>query len=261
MDLLWTLRNPRMSVVYYLSSLLVNVAEVVGLLLLAERFQGIGAWSRGHVLFLLGYALTVAGLLGATFDYNTLEVSRRLGRGQLDHTLLQPRPLWTALLSEGCAPFSGSAALLPGLCLLAWSADALRLALSPAWLAALAANLAGSCGVILATCYLWGSLAFWQPVAAEEISASSRSLLHQLKAFPLDGLAPAARAGLLTALPVGFVAWYPCRVLLGLGSGHLWLTPAAASLLLLLSNRLFAKGLHHYLEVGSQRYTPFGHRR
>ena len=46
------------------------------------------------------------------FGYNVLTISRRLGRGQLDHTLVQPQPIWLSLLTEGFMPFSGSPVLL-----------------------------------------------------------------------------------------------------------------------------------------------------
>ena len=63
------------------------------------------------MLFLLGYALLVRGVIDTFFNYNVAFISRRIGRGQLDHMLVQPQPLWMALLTEGFAPFSGSGML------------------------------------------------------------------------------------------------------------------------------------------------------
>jgi ABC-2 type transport system permease protein len=115
----------------------------------------------------------------------------------------------------------------------------------------------------LAFSFLWGSLAFWAPRAAEEISSSATSLITNLKSFPLDGLGPLLLSGLLTIIPVGFVAWYPCRALLGIDSTPYagWITPLAALVLGMLTLLIFRKGLHSYEHTGSQRYTSFGHRR
>jgi ABC-2 type transport system permease protein len=211
---------------------------------------------------MLGYATLVSGLLNMFFGYNVLTISRRLGRGQLDHTLIQPQPLWMSILTEGFMPFSSSAVVMPGIGLLVWAASELELAVTPGWLALLALNLVASSAVVLAFSFLWGSLAFWAPRAAEEISSSSITLLYQLKAFPLDGLGPLLLGGLVTVLPVGFVAWYPSRALLGLdrSAPAAWVTPLAALVLSTLTTWIFRKGLRYYGRTGSQRYSGFGHR-
>lgn len=263
LDLFFVTRSFRTFVIWYLSDIIISVSAVSGMLLLAERFAGIGIWSKTQVLFLLGYAATVGGIVEIFFGFNIAFISRRLGRGQFDHTLIQPQPVWMALLTEGFTPFAGSATVAPGIALLAWAILHLHRALSPGWLAMLLLSLAASAAVALSFQYALGSLAFWSPRAAEEINSSSANLVHQLKTFPLDGLGPALMGGLLSVLPVGFVAWAPCRYLLGLTPGF-WAgisTLLAALLLGALAALLFAKGMRHYGRTGSQRYSSFGHRR
>ena len=156
-----------------------------------RRHRRVGA---AQVVFMLGYATIVSGLINMFFGYNVLYISRRLGRGQLDHTLIQPQPIWMSLLTEGFMPFSGSPMLLPGV-------GAAGLGGEPA-IAGDHAGLAGAAGaqpaassaVVLAFSFLWGSLAFWAPRAAEEINSSS-SGCYQLKPFPLDGLGRCCWAG------------------------------------------------------------------
>src|SRR5260370_29779438 len=150
-----------------------------------------------------------------------------------------------ALLTEGFAPFSGAAILAPGLGLMLWAIVRLPLAVSPGWLALLALNMAASAVIIVAYLFLWGSLAFWAPRSAEEISSSAVQLFDQLMSFPLDGLGAGALAGLLTVVPVGFVAWYPCRALLGPYGGR-WdqfVTPLAAALVAAPAAGAFLGGL------------------
>jgi ABC-2 type transport system permease protein len=262
LDFTFLMSDLKLALTWYISDGVVNLASVTATLLLADRFAGIGAWSRYQVVFMLGYATIVSGLMNMLFGYNVLMISRRLGRGQLDHTLIQPQPIWLSLLTEGFMPFSGSPMLLPGIGLLLWSASKLSLAITPGWLALLALNLAASSVVVLAFCFLWGSLAFWAPRAAEEISSSSLRLLYQLKAFPLDGLGHILLSGMLTVLPVGFVAWYPCRALLGLDPSDWarWITPLAAVIFAIATSWIFMKGMRYYGSTGSQRYSSLGHR-
>ena len=117
--------------------------------------------------------------------------------------------------------------------------------------------------VVLAFTFAWGSMAFWAPHAAEEINSSTLGLLYQLTPFPLDRLAPALTGGLMTLLPVGLVAWYPCRSLVGLGhpTGGTGVTCLAAALLGAAALAIFRLGLRQYGRTGSQRYLSFGHRR
>ena len=127
------------------------------------------------ILFMLGYALLVRGLIDILFAYNVGFISRRIGRGQLDHMLIQPQPIWMALLTEGFTPFSGSGMLLPGLglLLLGRARPAGRCAHArPGW-RCWCSTWSASAAVVLAFNYCWGSLAFWAPRAAEEINSST----------------------------------------------------------------------------------------
>src|SRR5262245_56329604 len=100
MDLLWVTRDLKMFLIWYTSDMVFSVASITGMLLLAERFSGIGDWNQAQIVFMLGYAAVAAGLVEVFFGYNVCMISRRLGRGQLDHTLIQPQPLWLSLLTE-----------------------------------------------------------------------------------------------------------------------------------------------------------------
>ena len=263
MDLVWISRDFRSAIFFYVAELIQKIAAVSGVILLAERFAGLGQWSKPQVIFMLGYTMLGIGLLDTFFNYNVSYVSRRIGRGQFDHTLIQPRPLWVILVTEGFTPFTGSVVFLPGAALVLWSVGRLELNIGPLWIAQFGVNLLASAAITLAFSSLWGCLAFWAPRAAEEISMSALQLIDQLRPFPLDGLAPVLVGGLLTAVPAGFVGWFPARALLGLDQapGAHWATPAAALMFGAIAAWTFAKGLKQYGRTGSQRYSSFGHRR
>lgn len=263
MDFTWMTRNLSFFLTYFLSDLTLGLATITATFLLAARFDGIGPWTTHQIIFMLGYATIVHGTMDTFFNYNVAFISRRIGRGQLDHVLVQPRPIWLTFLTEGFAPLSGGGTTVVGIALTIWAASKLSLAISPAWLAAALANFVASCAIVLAFSFLWGSLAFWAQRAAEEISTSAMNMMSQLTPFPLDGLGPGWLGGMLTVLPAGFVAWFPCRALLGIDRSPyaVGITPLAAFVLAALTLALFQRGMKHYGRIGSQRYLSFGHRR
>jgi ABC-2 type transport system permease protein len=263
MDLLWVGHDVRVALAWFTTDAVVNLAGAGAVFLLAERFAGIGSWSREQIVFMLGYAIVANGWPALLMGYNLLHISRRIGRGQVDHLLVQPQPLWQAFLTEGFMPLSGGLILLPGLALMVWAGRALGLAVTPGWLARLGLNLLASGTVLIAFSFLWGSLAFWAPRAAEEISSSAVDLISDLKSFPLHSATPLLAGVLLSVFPAGLVAWLPARHLLGHAPG-LWdglATPAAALLLAGLAAGAFRLGLREYARTGSQRYSDLGHRR
>ena len=263
LDYLFATRSLRLFALNYISDGVLAVASVSSTLLLTARFDGIGPWQPPQILFMLGYAMTVTGVLASLFGYNILYIGRRLGRGQLDHTLIQPQPIWMALLTEGFNPFEGSISLLTGIAMLGWGLNQLQFSVTLGWLVALLISLLASALIMLAFNVLWGSLAFWAPRGAEEINSPLIEMFAQMKGYPLDGLGPLMLGGLLVGLPIGFVAWLPCRALLGLSTSPIELlaTPLAALLFGVLAVLVFRRGLRHYMNVGSRRYFDMGHRR
>ena len=263
LDLQWMLRDLASFAGYVFSDVMGVVATISAMILLAERFDGLGPWSRPHLWFLLGYALMVHGAIDTVFGYNVAFISRRIGRGQLDHVLVQPQPLWLTLLTEGFSPAAGLPVFFTGLGLFVWGLVVSGVALSVGWAALWALNFVASCAVLLAFSYAIGSIAFWAPRSAEEINSSSWRLMAQLRTFPLDGVGKGLLVGLMTVVPAGFVAWLPARALLGLDPSPLapWLTPIASLLLATIALLIFRTGLTHYHHTGSQRYLSYGHRR
>lgn len=263
MDFIWVVRDFRNFVTYYLCEIVLGAASVATTLLLAERFGGFGGWSRDQVLFMLGYAATASGVLETIFAFNVRFISRVIGRGQVDHWLVQPLRLPVAILAQGFAPFTGSAQTLPGLVLLVWAVPRAGVAVTPGWLALFAVNMAASTLIWMSYSFVWGSLAFWAPRAAEEVSSSAGRAVAQLQVFPLDGVPGPLVAGLVTSVPAGLIAWYPSRALLGLDPSPMaaFGTPLAALAAVTVAWWIFTRGLSHYARVGSSRYLSFGFRR
>lgn len=267
LDLLVLLASSTQALVWAVTDLLAYSGGVVAVLLLAERFDGIAGWTQPQLTFMLGYATTVGGLQAVFFSYNVSSVSRRIGRGQLDHTLLQPRPILLTFLTEGFSPFGALPIVVPGLGLIfagavAATGDMTEHAADTLMFAAkLAVCLVGSVLIVMSTNFAIGSAAFWSPRGAEEISMRAQRLMT-LTEFPLDPVPTPVRTVLLSILPAGFVTWFPAGALLGRRGPLAWTaTPLVAIATIAVATIIFRKGLRHYERTGSQRYTDFGHRR
>src|SRR5205823_14896628 len=97
MDVVFILRGFKQALIYVISDFVIGVSAVTATFLLAESFDGIGVWTKGQILFMLGYALLARGAIEMCFTFNVDWISRRIGRGQLDHNLIQPIPLWMGI--------------------------------------------------------------------------------------------------------------------------------------------------------------------
>lgn len=264
LDLTWFLRDTKYCLLCILADLISSASAIAGVWLLAQRFGSIGGMSADQVLFMLGYAALVDGVIGMFFGMNNIAwISRLIGRGQLDHRLLQPVPLWMQFLTEGFIPVSGSSTLLAGLAVTGWAAQRLALPIGAIWLVSLAAAVGCSVAVVLSYSWIAGSLAFYAPVAGEEISTSAMGLFSSLQSFPLGGLSLTAQCLLTTLVPVGLAAWFPANLLLRQAPGRLptVLFALITITLTVLATTLFRKGMRHYAQRGSVRYHDRGHRR
>jgi ABC-2 type transport system permease protein len=150
-----------------------------------------------------------------------------------------------------------------GIAILLWPAEAVHVTPDAVWWITFMVNLVASFVAVLGAMFAWSSLAFWAPVAAEEVATNVHEAVSSLGVFPLEGLGTALTAGLVGAVPAGLVAWLPVRALLGVGTMPTpwWATPAVAVALAMIGATIFRVGLGRYRQVGSSRYTDFGHRR
>jgi ABC-2 type transport system permease protein len=256
------LRTREQAVIHTATDFVWHSGALLAPVLVAARFGHVAGWPTAAVVFMLAYGAAVASVLDALGD-TTFYLSRRIGRGQLDHYLVQPQPLWRAVLTDGFTPFDFWPVLALGLGLMAWSAARLHVVASPGWVALLAVNLVASIAVQTAFLYAWGALAFWAPRGAEDVSSAASNLLGQV-VFPLDAVPRPLRVALVTVVPSGLLSWLPARALLGIGGAaaiDAWITPLAAVVLGVAAALIFRRGLRTYLKTGSRRYSDDGHRR
>ncbi|MEY8356964.1 ABC-2 family transporter protein [Lachnospiraceae bacterium 54-53] len=269
MDLLWFLRDTRYFLLQLVSDVVCAGCTIAGVYLLSVSFQNLSGMNRDEILFMMGYSVVIDGIIMLFFlGNNTSMVSRIIGRGQLDHILIQPVPLWAELLAQGFSPFSGSPMLLFGAALTWHGAEKASVFVTPVWIALFLLYAACSSLIVLSFQYLLSCTAFYAPAAAEEISMVGRDLFSTLKTYPLGNMNAGAKGIFLTAIPIGLVAWFPSHLLLqagreGLSSLDLisvLYLPGASAVFLTAAILFFKKGMKYYARFGSPRYTGFGHR-
>ena len=263
MDLHWLMQDKATVLLVVITETLSNLSGMAGVLLLAVRFGGVGGLTADEILFMLGFFELADGLGWMLFgNYNVIHISRRIGRGQVDHMLIQPRPLWMQLLTEGFMPFSGCHGVFIGIALTSVAIARLDMTLSPIWFLLLIYYLVIHIVLRLSQSFLYGSAAFYKPVACEVISSMILDMNSQLGRFPLFGLPGWLGTLLHTVLPIGLLAYFPALALLkDLGKPTELAFPfVVASLFLTVALICFKKGLSHYAKYSCNRYKEMGHR-
>jgi len=263
MDLIWLLRDTKYAIAAISADIVANISMIAGIFLIAARFGGIGGMSADEVLFMMAYSTMVTGIFNLFGSGNSIFISRIIGRGQLDHMFIQPLPFGLQLATSGFSPFTGGGNFIVGAALMAFAAGRLDLRVTAGWAAALFAYLLTTMVIIVARSYLVSSLAFYAPVAAEEISSTAINGTWLLSTFPLGGMPLFVQIPLLTVMPEGLMAWFPAMSLLGRPPLHLtaYYPMVFALLLALLAGYVFNKGMRYYVKKGSNRYVPYGFRR
>ena len=264
MDLMWFLRDTKYCLLQIVTDFVSTGAAMAGVFVLARRFGNIGGMTQDQLLFMLGYAMLGDGIFSLFFiGYNAGQISRTIGRGQLDHSMIQPVPLWMQLVTGGFSPVSGSGILLCGTGLTVYAVSLLGTAITFGWVLLLVLSLLASVAIFLACVFLISCIAFWAPVAAEESASLVHGMFGSLKRYPLGGMGIGWQAVFCSLVPVGLAGWFPSLWLMDGGTPAPFfplLTFVVASILGFLAVGLFRKGMKHYATCGSPRYSGFGHR-
>lgn len=262
MDFNWFTQDTFICGLCIFSDIIANIAGLSGIFLLSVRFSGVGGMTADEVLFMLGFYTLADGLTFMFAGFNIGAISRRIGRGQLDHMLIQPNPLWMELMTEGFVPVSGNAGFFCGLVITVIAVVRIGMQVTLPWLALLVLCVLLHAGVVMGFNFLLGSLAFYHPAACEEISSLSNSFFWAVGKYPLSGLPQWAIGIFITVLPVGLMAWLPSLLLLGKAQAWygLALPLGVVAVILFLARSAFQKGMKYYVKHGCNRYRDMGHR-
>ncbi len=269
MDLLWFLRDTRYFFIQLVSDVVSGGCTIAGVCLLSANFKDFSGMTQNEILFMMGYALFIDGIYMVFFmGNNTGMVSRIIGRGQLDHIMIQPVPLWAELLAQGFSPVSGSPIMIFGTGLTAYGAISADLPINALIILLFLFYSICSIVIVMSFIYLISCSAFYAPAAAEEIAGVGKELFSSLKTYPLGNMKGFQKHIFLSLIPVGLCAWFPSTLLIKAGKYGLeavlvpeaFYLPIAAAIFSLIAIITFKKGMKYYETYGSPRYSGFGHR-
>lgn len=269
MDLLWFLRDTRYFFIQLVSDVVSGGCTIAGVCLLSANFKNFSGMTQNEILFMMGYALFIDGIFMVFFmGNNTGMVSRIIGRGQLDHIMIQPVPLWAELLAQGFSPVSGSPIMIFGTGLTAYGAIRAGLPINAFTILLFLFYSICSIVIVMSFIYLISCSAFYAPAAAEEIAGVGKELFSSLKTYPLGNMKGFQKHIFLSLIPVGLCAWLPSTLLINAGKYGLeavfvleaFYLPIAAAIFSFIAIITFKKGMNYYETYGSPRYSGFGHR-
>jgi len=164
MDLLWFLRDTRYCLLQIVSDTICACCTIAGVFLLSEKFGGFGGMNQAEILFMMGFSTLVDGIYMMFFiGNNTAMISRIIGRGQLDHVMIQPVPIWAELLAQGFSPLSGSSMLICGIGLTTYAVSRLPISVTLSWLMLLLIYAASATALIISFMTLLSCAAFYAP--------------------------------------------------------------------------------------------------
>lgn len=246
--------------VWLAGEFVISVSSIVPPMVMALAIGRIGDWNRAQLIFLVGFSMTGRGIAQLCGGENVMMISRKIARGQLDHNLIQPIPLWKSLVIEGFGSIDLLITIVLGLSCFTWGLMAEGRS-DPIWWIAVVLNVVASATIVFATQYLWGSMAFYFPQAAEEITTITDSAISQLSILPINGALPIVKAVLSSILPIAMIGSIPSYILIHKTGATLFVVPIFATIYTLISLTIFNKGLQHYGKFSVSRYSSFGHRR
>lgn len=238
----------------FLSGFVAGVMQqLVGVLFVATifvRVPDIRGWTKPEVFFIYGFAQATLGLF-YTFCSNLLEMGEKyVIEGRLDQVLLRPIDSLFQVITERIH-WEEVSVVLVGLAVMGYAIGKMRMQIEPWQYLATAVLAVSACLVLLGIFVVLASLTFW---FNDRGGVSSMMLVMQgFSQYPLTIYGRTIRLALTLVIPYGFTAFYPAMHLLGRRewSTMAWLTPAVASIVMVLGITIWRLGLRAYESTGS----------
>jgi len=208
----------------------------------------IRGWRLGDVEVLFGIVAVAFGLT-VTVAGGVRFLGRFIDEGDLDTLLTQPQSVLVHALGLRSQP-SGIGDVLSGLMFIAWSGQVSR-----SMLPVVAAAIAASALVLLATGIVFFSLAFWLG-RVETVARQLWELLITFSLYPEPLFGGMLRLALFTVLPAGFVGYLPVRVVRAPSLINVTLLATGAAAYLGFAVLVFDRGLRRY--ASGSRFSTFG---
>jgi ABC-2 type transport system permease protein len=231
-----------------------NSGELLVLFTLFQRFENLGGWSLGEVLFLHGMSLVMFGI-GDSLSQGLQGVPVLIREGTFDRVLVRPMSSFVqALVTEVSLRHLGL--LAQGLVVFGVSIRLVDVSWSPVKIAFLGIVIVSGVAVFLALFTIEAIVSFWTVNSLEAINAFTYGG-SDLGQYPLHIFDQRLRWLFLWIIPIGFLTFYPALYILdkpdplGLPDVARFAAPLAAGLFCAAVAWGWNIAIRHYRSTGS----------
>ncbi len=263
LDVAWRIANLRLrGQMQYRSSFLMQIfggfvvsfGELIVLLTLFQRFENLGGWSLGEVLFLHGMSLVMFSV-SETLSQGLRGVPILIREGTFDRVLVRPMSAFVqALVTDVSLRHLGLVA--QGVLVFGLAISLVDIAWSPAKVTFLAVVLVSGAALFLALFTIEAIISFWTVNSLEAINAFTYGG-SDLGQYPIHIFDQRLRALFLWIIPIGFLTYYPALYILdkpdplGLPGVARFVGPIAACLFCAVVAWGWNVAIRHYRSTGS----------
>jgi ABC-2 type transport system permease protein len=233
---------------------IINFGELMVLVTLFQRFENLGGWSLGEVLFLHGMSLVMFGI-GDSLSQGLHAVPVLIREGTFDRVLVRPMSSFVqALVTEVSLRHLGL--LAQGLLVFGVAIRLVDVSWTPVKIAFLAVVLVSGVALFLALFTIEAIVSFWTVNSLEAINAFTYGG-SDLGQYPLHIFDQRLRWLFLWIIPIGFLTYYPALYILdkpdplGLPGAARFVAPLAAGLFCAAVAWGWNTAIRHYRSTGS----------
>ena len=233
--------------------LVMTGGDLAAVLVLMDRFAGVGRWAPAEILFFFG-VMQITFALVECFGRGISTFAGYVGSGEFDTLLLRPRPL---LLQVVCARLDprrvGSVAV--GLTALLLSAAQLHIAWTAGRLLMLAVSVAGSLLLLLGLFLIEATVSFFSVRSIEMVNVLTYGGRTACQ-YPVDIYPRPLRLLFTWVAPFALcmhlpVSWIIGRPMLAVPEPVIFLAPLTGAAFFGLMAGVWYTGVRHYRSTGS----------
>ncbi len=238
------------------SASLITFVEFAALVLVLQRFDGVGGWSIGEVAILYGLvaaSFKLVETVASGFDPHDFGDNVRLGR--FDQVLLRPAGLFTQVLASKF-DLHRIGQVAEGLAILAIGMALSGVDWTPAKLAYLPVVFIGQMAFFFGLYLIGSTVTFWTVDAIEAMNMLTYGG-QEMMSYPMHIYQPWLRRTFTYIVPAIFLNYYPALYLLdrtdplGMPVWSPFAAPVVGLAVLALAMRFWRFGLRHYQSTGS----------
>lgn len=260
LDFLLATRELKLVIIQFLADFSTTIASTIGVWVI---YNNLNIKANEPTIFLLiAYPILLNGLYSFFFSAgNWGKISRVISRGQLDNLFIQPISMTTQFFTQGFAPFTGGLNFVFSIILFVSACFYNNFFSTFSSIISVVSCVLCSYTILVASMFFCSILAFYAPIAGEEISDTVYELFTNTKAYPLNATPNVFQGIFCSIIPIGLLVWFPEIILLSKSIDfalfYLICFTVVYSLVVIV---FFKKGLCHYEKTGSARFTGFGYK-